>query len=163
MGFNYEDNFYYNEFGKKITKPFRIRVSNTPLDEQFSNLIKKFNVYRQIHSKFLKDNILLKLVWEEPQKNTDPNYGFRSWYRMNVPTASVKENSRSSIRKYIVRTRKLSTPERQYRTFQKSDETFKADFIREMKSLGISESSATKFNSQILYEEKSNYEKKLST
>lgn len=158
LGFKHDYDDYYNEFRKIIVQPFSIRVSDQSLEDQFYELLQKFNLYRKIHSNFVNDNILLKQIWKEPYGEKIPYEGFEGWYRINP---LVK--SKTYIRKKPIKRRDFPKLKREfiYVRFQPSFKKIPQTVIdREMKLLGIKKSSTTKFNSQILYLEKLNYEKK---
>lgn len=167
LGFNHDYDDYYNEFRKIIVQPFSIRISrNSTLEKQFYELLQKFNLYRKIHSKFLKDNILLNQVWKEPHGKKIPSHGFEGWYRTSllVTALTKKEKSNSThMRTRLVHRRDKPKLVRDYIYIQfqtYSNKVSQTSIEREMKLLGIKKLSTTRFNSQSLASEKLNYEKK---
>ena len=167
LGFRYDYNEYYDEFRRTIVQPFSIRIPrNSILEKQFYELLQKFNLYRKIHSKFIKENILLNQIWKEPHGKKIPYYGFEGWYRTSLLIASLSKKRK--FNSTYMRNRSITRRDKPklirdyiYTGFQNYSKKISQKSIdREMKLLGIKKSSTTKFNSQTLYSNKLNYEKK---
>jgi len=156
LGFKYEHDADYDRFRKIIVEPFDIRISNIELEKQFHELLQKFNLYRKIHSNLVKNNVILKFIWNEPYGKKIPPYGFQGWYSTGSLTRFDKN---LKLKKTIKRKKPIKrrgspilVPEFIYSRFQDySRKTSQESIDHEMELLGLKKPSKNKFNSQNLY------------
>ncbi len=141
LGSKHEHDADYDRFRKIIVEPFYIRISNPILEIELHSLLKKLNIFRQIHAKFVKDNVVLKFIWNEPHGKKIPHHGFQGWYRISSLTSFDKnlKLKKSSKRKKIVKHRgkPILVSEFIYSTFQSYSKVSQNVVEREMKLLGI--------------------------
>lgn len=141
LGSKHEHDADYDRFRYKIVNPFYIRTSNSELKEQLHVLLKKLNIYRQIHAKFVNDNLILKLIWNEPNTGKIPEHGFTGWYNVSSLTSFDKNlKLKKSLKKRKTvksRGKPILVSEFIYSTFQSYPKVSQSSIEREMKNLGI--------------------------
>jgi hypothetical protein len=141
LGSKHEHDADYDRFRKIIVEPFYIRVSNPILEKELHLLLKKLNIYRQIHSSLVKENVILKFIWNEPDSIKIPHYGFTGWYNVGSLTRFDKNlKSKKSLKnRKIVKSRgkPIEVSEFIYSTFQSYPKFSQNSLKREMKHLGI--------------------------
>ena len=156
LGFKHEHDADYDRFRKIIVEPFDIKVSNITLEKQFHELFQKFNLYRKIYNNLVKNNVILKFIWNEPYGKTIPHYGFQGWYRISSLTRYDKnlKLKKTVKRKKSIKRRgtPILVPEFIYSRFQNYSNIISQKSIdHEMQLLGLKKPSKNKFNSQNLY------------
>jgi len=156
LGFKHEHSADYDRFRKTIVEPFDIRVSNEISEKQFHKLLQKLNLYREIHSKFAKNNILFRKIWNEPLGKKIPSHGFQGWYQIDLLTRFDENLKIKKItkRKSPIKNRgsPIQVSEFIYSRFQDYSKKIPQSSIEhEMILLGIKKHRKNKSNSQNQY------------